>query len=162
MNQFQVWVTGNVATPVRHAVTASGITVADFRLASTPRRRDAEHGWVDGDTSFVKVTCYKALADNVSASLGVGQPVVVVGRLRVEETSRDGRTYRDTIVVASAVGPDLSRGTAAFRRSPGRATPPPDGPEPPAGGPEPAGGRGDPRHDVRDLPGEAEEPGQAA
>jgi single-strand DNA-binding protein len=151
MNQFQVWVTGNVATQVRHAVTSSGITVADFRLASTPRRRDAEHGWVDGDTTFVKVTCYKALADNVSASLGVGQPVVVVGRLRVEETSRDGHTYRDTVVVASAVGPDLSRGTAAFRRSSARATPSPASPELPGG-----------REDVPDPPSAAGAPGQAA
>lgn len=127
MNQFQVWVTGNVATPVHHVVSERGFSVADFRLASTPRRHDREQGWLDGQTSFVKVTCFRALADNVASSLEVGQPVVVAGRLQVEESSRDGRVYRDTVVVATAVGPDLSRGTATFRRQPTRR-PAADGP----------------------------------
>lgn len=118
MNQFQVWVTGNVATAVQHVVTSSGMTVAHFRLACTPRRFDKQQGaWADGSTSFVKVTCYRSLADNVTASLSVGDPVVVAGRLQVEENVRDERTYRDTVVVATAVGPDLTRGTAVFRRT---------------------------------------------
>jgi single-strand DNA-binding protein len=137
MNQFQVWVTGNVATPVHHAVTARGTSVADFRLASTPRRHDKEQGWLDGDTTFVKVVGFRALADNIASSLDVGQPVVVVGRLHVEETSREGRVYRDTVVVASAVGPDLSRGTATFRRS-ARASP---GTQAPPTPPVPVGGQ---------------------
>jgi single-strand DNA-binding protein len=118
MNQFQVSVTGNVSTPVRHAVTGRGASVADFRLACTPRRFDKEQNqWADGRTSFVKVTCFGSLADNVAASLAVGQPVVVIGRLQVEENVRDERTFRDTVVIASAVGPDLSRGTTTFVRT---------------------------------------------
>ena len=35
MNDFQAWVTGNVATAIRHRVTPGGSHVADFRLAST-------------------------------------------------------------------------------------------------------------------------------
>jgi len=118
MNQFQVSVTGNVSTPVRHTVTGRGSSVADFRLACTPRRFDKEQNqWADGRTTFVKVTCFGSLADNVTASLAVGQPVVVMGRLQVEENVRDEHTYRDAVVIASAVGPDLSRGTASFRRT---------------------------------------------
>jgi single-stranded DNA-binding protein len=118
MNQFQVSVTGNVSTPVRHSVTGRGSSVADFRLACTPRRFDKEQNqWADGRTTFVKVTCFGSLADNVTASLAVGQPVVVMGRLQVEENVRDQHTYRDAVVIASAVGPDLSRGTASFRRT---------------------------------------------
>lgn len=131
MNQFQVWVTGNVATAVQHVVTSSGVTVAHFRLACTPRRFDRQQSaWVDAGTSFVKVTCYRSLADNVTASLSVGDPVVVAGRLQVEENVRDERTYRDTVVVATAVGPDLTRGTAVFRRTPGPRAEGGPGPEP--------------------------------
>jgi single-strand DNA-binding protein len=120
MNHFHTWVTGNVATPVQHVVTASGMTLAHFRLACTHRRFDKQQGvWVDNGTTFVKVTCYRSLADNVTASLSVGDPVVVAGRLQVEENVRDDRTYRDTVVVASAVGPDLTRGTSVFRRTGG-------------------------------------------
>jgi single-strand DNA-binding protein len=131
MNHFQVWVTGNVATAVQHVVTSSGMTLAHFRLACTPRRFDRQQSaWVDGSTSFVKVTCYRSLADNVTASLSVGDPVVVAGRLQVEENVRDERSYRDTVVVALAVGPDLTRGTAVFRRTGGSRVESGRGPEP--------------------------------
>jgi single-strand DNA-binding protein len=119
MNQSQVSITGNVATPVHHAVTASGKPVADFRLACTPRRRDKEQGgWVDAPTTFVTVTSFGSLAMNVASSLGVGDPVVVTGRLEIKDSSRDGRTYRDAIVYASALGHDLTRGSSAFTRTP--------------------------------------------
>jgi single-strand DNA-binding protein len=121
MNQIQVSITGNVATPVHHAVTGRGISVTDFRLASTPRRRDKEQGvWVDGPTTFVTVTCFGSLADHVASSLSVGDPVVISGRLEVKESARDGRTFRDTVVTATALGHDLTRGTAAFTRTSSR------------------------------------------
>jgi single-strand DNA-binding protein len=123
MNQSQVSISGNVATAVHHAVTGRGTSVADFRLACTPRRRDKEQGvWVDSPTTFVTVTCFASLADNVASSLGVGDPVVVSGRLEVKESVRDGRTYRDAVVTASALGHDLTRGTSAFTRT-SRAAP---------------------------------------
>ncbi len=83
----------------------------------TPRRRDRETQlWTDGPTSFYTVWAWRTLATNLAASVAIGEPLVVHGRLKVREEERDGgrRTFVD--VEAVAVGHDLSRGTAAFRR----------------------------------------------
>lgn len=116
MNEFQGWVTGNVATPVRHRVAASGAHVADFRLAST-RRWTGRDGQVHEATSFLAVRCFGPLADNVASSLDVGQPVLVGGRVEVEENVREGHRYRDVVLLASGVGPNLAQGSTTFRRT---------------------------------------------
>lgn len=116
MNDFQAWVSGNVATPVRHRVAASGTHVADFRLASS-RRWTGRDGQGRESTSFLTVRCFGPLADNVASSLDVGTPVIVSGRVEVDENVRDGQRHRDMAVLASAVGPNLAQGTAAFRKT---------------------------------------------
>lgn len=116
MNDFQAWVSGNVATAVRHRVAASGTHVADFRVASTRRWR-ARGGEDRESTSFLSVRCFGPLADNVASSLAIGDPVVVAGRLEVEENERDGKRYRDVVMIPSGVGPNLALGTTTFRRT---------------------------------------------
>jgi len=120
MNNSSVTVVGNVVSDVTVRDTGSG-TVATFRLASTDRRYDRGRGeWVDGDTIFVNVTCWRALGDNCARSLGKGTPVIVRGRLRqrtVERVFGEERvptTYTD--IEAVSVGPDLARGVAQFER----------------------------------------------
>jgi single-strand DNA-binding protein len=116
MNQIQVSVTGNVATPPRHAITPTGVAVTDFRLACTPRRKDKDGVWGDGPTSWVTVSCFRRLAEHAASSLAVGDPVLVLGRLEVKENEREGRTYKDASVIATTLGHDLTRGTTAFTR----------------------------------------------
>lgn len=122
MNDFQAWVTGNVATAVRHRVAASGMHVADFRVASSRRWR-GRVGEERESTSFLSVRCFGPLADNVASSVAIGDPVVVAGRLEVVENERDGARYRDVVMLASGVGPNLALGTTTFRRTvDGRST----------------------------------------
>ncbi len=117
MNDVIVTVTGNVCHDVRHVVTAQGTHVASFRLASTPRRFDRNEGrWVDGETTYLTVICWRHLAENVASSLGKGDPVIVVGRLQVRSWERGGMRGRSVEIDATAVGHDLARGTSAFRR----------------------------------------------
>jgi single-strand DNA-binding protein len=116
VNDFHGWVTGNVATAIRHRVAASGAHVADFRVAST-RRWNGRDGQPHESTSFLSVRCFGPLADNVASSLDVGQPVVVAGRLEVEENEREGTRYRDVVMLASGVGPNLAFGSTTFRRT---------------------------------------------
>ncbi|MFB7515004.1 single-stranded DNA-binding protein [Streptomyces sp. NPDC056144] len=124
MNETTVTLVGNVATAVEYRETAAG-GVARFRFAVTSRRWDRERAlWTDGSTSFYTVSAWKALGSNLAASVTVGEPLVVHGRLRVREDERDGQRKTFVDVVAVAVGHDLSRGTAAFRRV-GRADPQP-------------------------------------
>ncbi|MFB7611093.1 single-stranded DNA-binding protein [Streptomyces gardneri] len=116
MNDTTVTLVGNVATAVEYRETAGG-GVARFRFAVTARRRDRETGlWSDGNTSFYTVSAWRSLGANLAASVSVGEPLVVHGRLKVREDERDGQRKTFVDVDALAVGHDLTRGTAAFRR----------------------------------------------
>ncbi|MGW7025455.1 single-stranded DNA-binding protein [Streptomyces decoyicus] len=122
MNDTMVTLVGNAATAVEHRQTAAGVTVARFRLAATSRRWDkAQERWTDGGTSFYTVRSWRALADNVAASVAVGEPLVVQGRLRLREgeqpPERGGQRWFSAEVDAVAIGHDLARGTSAFRRT---------------------------------------------
>ncbi|MFF7436970.1 single-stranded DNA-binding protein [Streptomyces sp. NPDC008122] len=118
MNDTTVTLVGNVATAVEYRDTVTG-GVARFRFAVTARRWDRERGlWTDGNTSFYTVSAWRSLGANLAASVSVGEPLVVHGRLKVREEERDGQRKTFVDVDAVAVGHDLSRGTAAFRRAP--------------------------------------------
>jgi single-strand DNA-binding protein len=117
MNETVICAVGNVATQPVHREDGRG-PVARFRLAATPRYWDREKAmWVDGHTNFFTVWTRRSLAANVAASLSVGDPVVVHGRLKVRTETRDGQTRTDADIEAAAVGHDLARGTSAFRRT---------------------------------------------
>lgn len=126
MNDTLVTVVGNVATNVEYRETPTG-GVARFRFAVTARRWDRERAaWADGHTSFYTVNAWRQLGENLAASVTIGEPLVVHGRLRVREEPAGGqdgqrRTFVD--IDAVAAGHDLTRGTAAFRRGGGKRAP---------------------------------------
>jgi single-strand DNA-binding protein len=121
MNDITFSVVGNVVNDVELRFTRSGEPVASFRLAAGTRRFDrASEKWVDGDTHFFTVSCWRGLAHNVLQTLTKGMPVVVIGRLRSREVQRPCGDHTHTVryfdLEASALGPDLARGTATFTR----------------------------------------------
>ncbi|MBV1936335.1 single-stranded DNA-binding protein [Streptomyces sp. BV286] len=117
MNETMVCVVGNVATQPVFRETAAG-TSARFRLAVTQRYWDREKNtWTDGHTNFFTVWANRALAANVQASVSLGEPLVVRGRLKVRSEQRDGQSRVGADIEASAIGHDLARGTTAFRRT---------------------------------------------
>jgi len=119
VNETSVTVVGNLVDDPRLRTTETGVDVASFRVASTSRRFDREsRRWIDSASLFLAVTCWRSLAGNAVASLRKGDPVVVTGRLSTRTYERDGQTRTTCELEAVAVGPDLSRGTALFRRSP--------------------------------------------
>lgn len=120
MHSITTSIIGVAVTDVRHVVTQSGLSLARFRMVSQPRRFDSSAGtFVDQDASFVTVFCWRAMADNVVSSIHKGDPVVVVGRLRVREWEDDAGSPRVTVEVdAQSIGHDLARGTARFLRAP--------------------------------------------
>ncbi|MGH3655447.1 MAG: single-stranded DNA-binding protein [Micromonosporaceae bacterium] len=119
MNDTYVTVTGNLVTkPERRRLDSNGATVVNFRIGSTARRFDKRTGgWVDGNTFFVKVSCWRSLADNAYQSLFKGDPVVVTGRLYTREYEAEDGTRRVSYELeATALGHNLARGTATFSR----------------------------------------------
>ncbi|SCG59405.1 single-stranded DNA-binding protein [Micromonospora inositola] len=125
---FDTYVTivGNVLTaPEWRRTTQSNTLVANFKVASTARRLDRDSGrWVDGNSLRVRVNCWRKLAEGVAASVMVGDPVVVVGRLYTRDWTDDAGNHRTLYELeAVAVGHDLSRGRCRFLRNrPGMTT----------------------------------------
>ncbi len=110
---FQGWVGGDVV----HRETKDG-PVVNFRVGSTPRIRRRNGDWVDGQTSWFSVSCWRNLADNVRDSVRKGEAVFVHGRLRTDVWEReDGQSSTTYVVDATFVGHDLNRGTSGFLRS---------------------------------------------
>lgn len=142
MNETMVCAVGRVATQPVYREVASGPS-ARFRLAVTARYWDREKStWADGHTNFFTVWANRQLATNTAASLTVGEPVIVQGRLKVRTDVREGQNRTSADIDAVAIGHDLAWGTSAFRRG-GRteaASPPsrpePDWETPPDGSPE--------------------------
>ncbi|MEU7716927.1 single-stranded DNA-binding protein [Streptomyces tibetensis] len=132
MNETMVCAVGRVATQPVYRETASGPS-ARFRLAVTARYWDREKNtWTDGHTNFFTVWANRQLATNTAASLTVGEPVIVQGRLKVRTDVREGQSWTSADIDAVAIGHDLAWGTAAFRRA-GKteaAAPSPAQPEP--------------------------------
>jgi len=117
MNETIICAVGNVATQPVHRELASGPS-ARFRLAVTARYLDREKNeWTDGHTNFFTVWVRRQLAANVGASLNVGDPVIVQGRLKVRSEVREGQNWTSADLEAVAIGHDLTRGTSAFRRT---------------------------------------------
>ena len=113
-----ITLTGLVATVPNHIVTGAGLSITNFRLASTQRRYDRrDQKWVDGETNWYTVTTFRQLANNVVSSVQKGQRVVVTGRLRIRDWSTEEKKGTSIEVDAEAVGHDLSWGTAQFTRS---------------------------------------------
>ncbi|MEU1519746.1 single-stranded DNA-binding protein [Streptomyces sp. NPDC005811] len=118
MNETIVCAVGNVATQPVYRELAAGPS-ARFRLAVTARYWDREKGtWADGHTNFFTVWANRQLAVNAAASLNVGDPVIVQGRLKVRTETREGQqNWTSADIDAVSIGHDLARGTSAFRRS---------------------------------------------
>ncbi|MFF4588641.1 single-stranded DNA-binding protein [Streptomyces sp. NPDC001388] len=123
MNETMVCAVGNVATQPVYREPAAGPS-ARFRLAVTARYWDREKSaWTDGHTNFFTVWANRQLATNTVASLSVGDPVIVQGRLKVRTETREGQQgWTSADIDAVAIGHDIARGTSAFRRS-GRPEP---------------------------------------
>lgn len=117
MNDTVITVTGRIVNPPKRRVTESGVSVTSFRVASTARRRDREtQEWVDGDSLFLNVSCWRQLADNVARSLVQGDPIVVTGRIFTRDYEHEGQKRSSFDLDASAIGPDLSWGQVEFTR----------------------------------------------
>lgn len=114
MSDTWVTITGNVGSLNARDLPTGGHFV-QLRVASTPRRL-VEGQWVDGVTAWHTVKAWRGLAEQVAAAVSVGDPVLVHGRLVAEEWTRgDGTQASENVVVAAAIGLDLSRGGARQR-----------------------------------------------
>jgi len=118
LNEAQIGLTGYVATQPMTKTLKSGVPNVSMRVAWTPRRQDRVTGeWVDVNTSYINVTCWRKLAANVAVCLRTGDPVIVIGKLSIRSyEDKDGIRRIAADVDASTIGHDLSRGVSTFQR----------------------------------------------
>lgn len=105
-----VTITGNLTADPELKFINNGTALATFTVAASDRKKDDSGKWIDGETTFLRVTVWRQTAENVAETLRKGSPVIVVGKLKQRDgEDRTGikRTYFD--LDAETVGLDLRR-----------------------------------------------------
>ena len=118
-HEAPVYLAGFMVNDPKFKKVGDDVSSVKLRIAYTARWRNRETGeWADGATTFVNVQCWRQLADNVATCLRKGEPVLVMGRLRIRSyNDAEGKTRSLVEIEASSVGHDLTRGTAHFSRA---------------------------------------------
>jgi single-strand DNA-binding protein len=115
----QITVVGNLVSDPELRYTPTGVAVANFRIASTPRTFDRQSNeWKDGDSLFLTCNVWRQAAENVAESLQRGMRVIVQGRLhqRSYET-REGEKRTVFEVEVDDVGPSMRNASAKVTKS---------------------------------------------
>ncbi len=117
MNDIITTVIGNAVTDVSLRVTSVGTSVASFRIASNSRRFDkSTSSWIDQEPSYLSITAWSQLAENVALSVHKGQALVVTGKLKVRQWQDADKSGTNVEIDATAIGHDLNRGTSEFTK----------------------------------------------
>lgn len=119
MSLSQITVVGNLVGDPELRFTQSGAAVANFRIASTPRRYNSQtQQWEDGEALFLGCTAWNQLAQNVAQSLAKGMQVIVTGKLKQRAyQNKQGEDRISFEVDLDAVGPSLAWATAQVARN---------------------------------------------
>jgi single-strand DNA-binding protein len=118
-----ITVVGNLTADPELRYTQSGLAVANFTIASTPRSLDrASNEWKDGEALFLRASCWREFAEHVASSLTKGSRVIVQGRLKQRSyQDREGNNRTAIELEVDEIGPALRYATAAVTRAPGGA-----------------------------------------
>ncbi|NVM98419.1 single-stranded DNA-binding protein [Arthrobacter sp. SDTb3-6] len=116
--RIPVSINGNLVADPELSYGESGIAHAKLRVAVNQRFQAADGTWRDGIPVFHNVSAFRGLAENVTASLKKGDPVLVMGELEFRSYEKDGAQHEARRIVAEIVGPDLRFGTSSYERAP--------------------------------------------
>ncbi|MGF3057355.1 single-stranded DNA-binding protein [Microbacterium sp. YY-01] len=119
MNETNLTVIGNLTADPELRFTQSGVAVANFTVASTPRTFDRASGqWRDGEALFMRCSIWREAAENVASSLTKGMRVVVTGRIQQRSyQDREGNNRTVVEMTADEVAPSLRFATAQVTRA---------------------------------------------
>ena len=113
-NDTTITIIGNLTADPELRFTQSGVAVANFTIASTPRTFDKQRNeWVDGEALFLRSTIWRDAAENVAESLEKGSRVIAQGRLVQRSfTDREGNNRTSIELDVDEIGPGLRYATA--------------------------------------------------
>ena len=114
-----ITVVGNLTADPELRYTQSGVPVANFTIASTPRTFDrASNEWKDGDALFLRASVWREFAEHVAGSLTKGMRVIAQGNLRQRNyETREGERRSSIELDVQEIGPSLRYATAQVTRS---------------------------------------------
>jgi single-strand DNA-binding protein len=114
-----VTIVGNLTDDPELRYTPNGAAVVNFTVAVSRRFKDeATNQWKDGDTSFLRCSAWRSLAENVAESLTRGTRVVVTGRLRQRSWETQEGDKRSTVEIeVDEIGPSLKWATTKVERT---------------------------------------------
>ena len=117
MNETYLTVSGNVVGDPVVRATGANVPFVTFRVASNVRRMNFKTGeYADAGTNFVNVTAFRALGVNLANSLKKGEPVLVYGRMRINQWVNGEKSGTTVEIDAHNVGHDLTWGQAKFTK----------------------------------------------
>ncbi|OJX64106.1 MAG: single-stranded DNA-binding protein [Micrococcales bacterium 73-13] len=116
-----ITVVGNLTADPELRYTQSGLAVANFTIASTPRTFDrAANEWKDGEALFLRASCWREFAEHVAGSLTKGSRVIATGKLKSRSyETREGEKRTSIELEVDEIGPSLRYATAAVTRAAG-------------------------------------------
>jgi single-strand DNA-binding protein len=107
-NDNSVQIIGNVTRDPELRFTSGGVAVCSFGIAWTPRRRNANGEWEDGETSFFNCSAWRDLGENIAASINKGNRVVVTGSVRARDwDDREGNKRTSIEIDVDECSPSL-------------------------------------------------------
>ena len=114
-----ITVVGNLTADPELRYTQSGIPVANFTIASTPRTFDRASGeWKDGEALFLRASVWRDFAEHVAGSMTKGMRVIAQGNLRQRNyETREGERRTSIELDVQEIGPSLRYATAQVTRT---------------------------------------------
>lgn len=119
-----ITVVGNLTADPELKFTNSGVALASFTIASTPRTFDKQSNeWKDGEALFLRCSVWREFAEHVASSLTKGARVIAKGNLRQRSyETREGERRTSFELDVDEIGPSLRYATAQVTRSQSRGS----------------------------------------
>lgn len=89
---------GNLTRDIELRYTPGGMAVTENCIAVNDRRKNASGDWVD-EATFVDVTLFGRIAEVCSEYLSKGSPIMVEGRLKLDQWEKDGQKRSKLYVI---------------------------------------------------------------
>lgn len=120
-NEPIITITGNLTSDPDLRYISSGVPVANFTVASTPRTKNTQTGqWEDGEALFLRCSVWREYAENAAESLSKGMRVIVTGRLQARSYEHEGQRRESLELQVDEVGPALRYATAQVTKTPAK------------------------------------------
>ena len=117
--ETQIMVVGNVTADPELRFTQNGAAVANFTIASTPKKFDKQaNEFKDGETLFLRCSAWREMAENVAESLSRGTRVVAHGNLVARSfQTKEGENRTVMELDVQEVGPSLRYASAVVTKN---------------------------------------------